>query len=187
MHRKRGRFNRIVLALAGGAALVAGGAVLLTGEQHYAERREIASTLSAPALWTELATAFRDSTQSALWPQALEVLRSDGLAEGATVHASYRTPGGESRQAYTIGEFVDGQGFAYSHRPGASAGWRRPRAGAANPGWREAHLVGGLHLAGHLARRVVRPAILCAAILSRAGGQLARVGDTVADATRQRL
>jgi hypothetical protein len=117
MRRKRGRFSRIVLALAGGAALVAGGAVLLTGEQHYAERREIASTLSASALWTELATAFRDSTQSALWPQALEALRSDGLAEGATVHASYRTPGGESHQAYTIGEFVDGRGFAYSTGP----------------------------------------------------------------------
>jgi hypothetical protein len=117
MRRKCGPFNRIVLALAGGAALVAGGAVLLTGEQHYAERREIASTLSAPALWTELATAFRDSTQSALWPQALEALSSDGLAEGATVHAAYRTPGGESRQAYTIGEFVDGQGFAYSTGP----------------------------------------------------------------------
>ena len=117
MHRTRGRFNRIVLALAGGAALVAGGAVLLTGEQHYAERREIASTLSAPALWAELATAFRDSTQSALWPQALEALRSGGLAEGATVQAAYRTPGGESHQAYTIGEFVDGQGFTYSTGP----------------------------------------------------------------------
>jgi hypothetical protein len=117
MRRKRGRFNRIVLALAGGAALVAGGAYLITGEQHYAERREIASTLSAPALWAELATAFRDSTQSAFWPQALEVLRSDGLAEGATVQATYRTPGGDSRQVYTIGEFVDGQGFAYATGP----------------------------------------------------------------------
>jgi len=117
MYRKRGRFNRIVLALAGGAALVAGGVYLLAAEQHYAERREIASTLSAPALWAELATAFRDSTQSALWPQALEALRSDGLAEGAMVQAAYRTPGGESRQAYTIGEFVDGQGFAYATGP----------------------------------------------------------------------
>ncbi len=117
MQPMRGRFDKIALALVGGAALVAGGAYLLTAEQHYAERREIASTLSAPALWSELATAFRDSTQSALWPQALEVLRSDGLAEGATVHATYRTPGGESRQAYTIGEFVDGQGFTYATGP----------------------------------------------------------------------
>ena len=117
MRRKRGRFNRIVLALAGGAALVAGGVYLLTAEQHYAERREIASTLSALALWAELVTAFRDSTQSALWPQALEVLRSDGLAEGAMVQATYRTPVGETRQAYTITEFVDGQGFAYATGP----------------------------------------------------------------------
>jgi hypothetical protein len=117
MQPKRGRFDKIALALVGGAALVAGGAYLLTGEQRYADRREIVSTLSAPALWTELATAFRDSTQSALWPHALEVLRSDGLAEGATVHAAYLTPVGESHQAYTIGEFVDGQGFTYATGP----------------------------------------------------------------------
>ena len=33
------------------------------------------------------------------------------------MHATYRTPAGESHQAYTIGEFVDGQGFAYSTGP----------------------------------------------------------------------
>jgi len=117
MQPKRSRFNKIALTLVGGAALVAGGVYILAAEQRFADRREIASTLSAPALWAELATAFRDSTQSALWPQALEVIRSDGLAEGATVHATYRTPVGETRQAYTIGEFVDGRGFAYATGP----------------------------------------------------------------------
>jgi len=117
MQPKRGRFNKIALALVGGAALVVGGAYLLAAEQQYADRREIASTLSAPALWVELTTAFRDSTQSALWPHALEILRSDGLVEGATVQATYRTPAGETRQAYAIGEFVDGQGFTYATGP----------------------------------------------------------------------
>jgi len=117
MQPKRGRFNKIALALVGGAALVAGGAYLLAAEQQYADRREIASTLSAPSLWAELTIAFRDSTQSALWPHALEVLRSDGLAGGATVQAAYRTPFGESPQTYTIAEFVDGQGFTYATGP----------------------------------------------------------------------
>ena len=39
MRRKRGRFSRIVLALAGGAALVEGGVYLLTAEQRKAAER----------------------------------------------------------------------------------------------------------------------------------------------------
>jgi hypothetical protein len=117
MQLKRGRFIRIALTVVGGAALVAGGACLLAGEQLYAERREIASTLNPPALWTELEVAFRDSTQSALWPHALEVVHSEGLAEGATVQATYRTPFGQSHQTYTIAEFVRGQGFTYVTSP----------------------------------------------------------------------
>jgi len=117
MRPKHGRFVKIALTLVGGAALVAGGAYLLAGEQQYAERREIASTLNAPALWAELTTAFRDSKRSVLWPQALEILRSEGLADGATVQAIYRMPFGETHQAYTIGEFVDGQGFTYATGP----------------------------------------------------------------------
>jgi hypothetical protein len=117
MQPKRGRFGKIALIMAGGAALIAGGAYLLAAQHQYADRREIASTLSAPALWTELETAFRDSMQSALWPHALEILRSDGLAEGARVQATYHTPFGESRHSYTIAEFVDGQGFTYATGP----------------------------------------------------------------------
>jgi hypothetical protein len=117
MQPKRGRFNKIALTLVGSAVWVAGGAYLLVAERHHADRHEIASTLSALVLWAELAMAFRDSTQSALWPHALKVLRSDGLAEGAMVPATYRMPAGESRQTYTIGEFVDGQGFTYATGP----------------------------------------------------------------------
>ncbi len=114
----RGRGRRLTAAAVAGAALVAGVALLGRGEQRLVVQREIDTTLSPATLWAELTMAFRDSTQSALWPNDLEWIRSDGLAEGATVRAVYRTPLGESGQSYTIGEFVEGRGFTYATRPG---------------------------------------------------------------------
>ena len=117
MHRKRDRFSRIVLTLAGGAALVAGGVYLLTAEQHYAERREITSTLSALGAMGGAGHGLpriRRRARLAAGARGPPLRRSGRGRDGASClsHAHRREPSG-----LPIGEFVDGQGFAYATGP----------------------------------------------------------------------
>lgn len=111
--------GRIACGLLVGVSVVTAGALLVaSGREHrLALRREIPTRLPAETLWNHLEAAFRDSTGSALWPNELETLRSDGLAAGATVTAIYKTPFGTSRHTYTIGEYSAGQGFTYLTGP----------------------------------------------------------------------
>ncbi len=111
--------GRVTLGLLAGVSLVAAGALLIaSGREHrLAVRREIATRLPPAVLWDHLAAAFRDSTASPLWPNDLETVRSAGLADGATVTVTYKTPLSASTHAYTIGEYSPGQGFTYLTGP----------------------------------------------------------------------
>ncbi len=111
--------SRIALGLLAGVSLVAASALLAAagGEHRLVVRREVPTSLPAGALWDHLAAAFRDSTTSPLWPNELETLRSAGLAAGAQVTATYKTPFGASTHTYTIGEYSPGHGFTYLTGP----------------------------------------------------------------------
>lgn len=115
--KSRGRAVTILIA---GIALMSVGAMIVVAgrEQRLALRREIPTSLSTDALWDYIEAAFRDSTTSPLWPNDLETLRSAGLAAGAQVTATYKTPLGASSHTYTIGEYSSGQGFTYLTGPG---------------------------------------------------------------------
>lgn len=111
--------GRTVMTLLVGISLIAAGAlIVIAGREHrLALRREIPTSLSAGALWNHLEAAFRDSATSPLWPNELETLRSPGLATGAQVTATYKTPFGASTHTYTIGQCSPGQGFTYLTGP----------------------------------------------------------------------
>ena len=103
-----------------GVSFVAAGALLMAAskEHRLTVRREITTRLPPSALWSLLAAAFEDSETGPLWPNELETLRSPGLAAGAQVTATYKTPFGASSHTYTIGEYSPGQGFTYRTGPG---------------------------------------------------------------------
>ncbi len=111
--------GRVTFSLLAGVSLVAAGALLVaSGREHrLAVRHEITIRLAPGMLWDHLAAAFRDSTSSPLWPNDLETLRSAGLAAGAAVTATYKTPFGASTHTYTIGEYSPGRGFTYLTGP----------------------------------------------------------------------
>lgn len=111
--------SRVVLSLLAGVSLLTTGALLVaSGREHQlAVRREIVTRLPPDVLWDHLDAAFRDSMASPLWPNELETLRSAGLAAGAQVTATYKTPFGASSHTYTIGEYGPGHGFTYLTGP----------------------------------------------------------------------
>lgn len=111
--------KRAVMTLLAGMSLIAAGALLVVaGREHrLSVRREIATSLPPARLWAQLEAAFRDSTASPLWPNELETLHSAGLAAGAQVTATYKTPLGASSHTYIIGEYSPGQGFTYRTGP----------------------------------------------------------------------
>ncbi len=111
--------RQVTIGLIVGASLLMTGALFIAArqERRLALRREIWTPLSPAALWADLEMAFRDSTSSPWWPNALETLRSNGLATGAEVIATYKTPFGVSTHTYTIAEYSPGHGFTYLTGP----------------------------------------------------------------------
>ncbi len=109
----------VILALVLSVSAITAGALLIAaGQEHrLSVRREIKTRMPPAQLWALLETAFRDSTASPLWPNELETLRSTGLAAGAQVTATYKTPLGASSHTYAIGEYSPGQGFTYLTGP----------------------------------------------------------------------
>ncbi len=114
----KSRGQMVIILLAGISLVAAGALFVIAGQEHrLALRREIPTSLATGALWDYLEAAFRDSATSPLWPNELETLRSTGLAAGAQVTATYKTPFGVSTHTYTIGECSPGRGFTYLTGP----------------------------------------------------------------------
>lgn len=104
--------------IAGLSLAIAGAMLLMSSQEHrLVLRRELTAPLAPEAVWAHLEAAFRDSTTSPLWPNELETLRSDGLAAGAQVTATYSMPFGASSHVYTIDDYSTGQGFTYLTGP----------------------------------------------------------------------
>ncbi len=151
--------GRVTLGLFAGVSLVAAGTLLVAagGEHRLAVRREIPTSLSASMLWEYLEAAFRDSISSPLWPNELETLHSVGLAAGAAVTATYKTPFGASTHTYTIGEYSLGHGFTYLTGPehplqGGGRVLLQPAAGGTTLVWSVDYTYRGLSLSALFVR-----------------------------------
>ncbi|MGM0555328.1 MAG: SRPBCC family protein [Myxococcota bacterium] len=78
----------------------------------------IESSLSADELWGLLEDAFVDSRTSPIWPRKYETLNSDGLAEDATIRATYHVGPRDMDQTYEIPEYDgDQRRFVYRNGP----------------------------------------------------------------------
>ena len=79
----------------------------------------IFTSLSPDALWEQLETSFRDSRLSGIWPNDLEELRSNGLAEDAVIHGVCQLPLARGKSLdYRITRYRPGNRFTFQPMPG---------------------------------------------------------------------
>jgi hypothetical protein len=80
---------------------------------------EILTSIPPTALWELLVQAFRNSDESPLWPHALERVRSNQVAQGALVRATYHLPlGPGSEVTYRFAQVQPGRMLRYASEPG---------------------------------------------------------------------
>ncbi len=88
--------------------------LLLKTQQKITYKKEIYTTFPPEQLWENLKKIFKNSRDSHMWPNELELLYSDeGLQVDAEVTATFKTTSTPQTYSYVISDYQEGRSFSY--------------------------------------------------------------------------